>query len=280
VNDKAAVVGADGAWVAVVDLPEGEQRIHVAAKDAAEHIAEAELSITVRDQGMVAAPPEASSEMLSSDLSKAGTVMGRVTFEGTPPERLKVHITEPVCKPMHPDDNPLLSEDVVVGAGGALKNVVVRITKGLEGKRFPATAAGATIDQLGCQYVPHVLAMMPGTITVQNGDDTLHNVHSQSTLNKAFNKGQSGKGKKDTFSLKRAEVVKLTCDVHGWMNAYVVVCDNPCFAVSGDDGAFSFRAPPGTYTIEAWHEKLGTHTAEITVPEGGTVSQDFAFRYR
>jgi len=211
------------------------------------------------------------------DMSKAGTVSGKITFEGTPPDRTKIQITEAVCKPMHPEDKPLLAEDVVVGAGGGLKNVVVKIVKGLEGKKFAASAAGATVDQTGCQYVPHVVAMMPGDITVQNSDDTLHNVHSQSQVNKAFNKGQSGKGKKDSFPLKRPETVKLTCDVHGWMNAYVVVHDNPCIAVSGDDGSFSFKAPAGKYTVEAWHEKLGTKTAEITVADNGTVTQDFKF---
>ena len=101
-------------------------------------------------------------------------------------------------------------------------------------------------------------------LEIINSDPTLHNIHALPKDNAEFNNGQPIQGMKMTHTFDKPEVmVPFKCDVHGWMNAYVGVVDNPYFAVTDKDGKFDLKnLPPGTYTIEAWHEKLGTHDAE------------------
>jgi hypothetical protein len=113
-----------------------------------------------------------------------------------------------------------------------------------------------------------------------NSDDTLHNVHGLAKANKEFNAGQPIQGMKMTHTFSTKEVmVPFKCDVHGWMNAWVGVLDHPYYAVTGADGTFSLKGlPPGTYTVEAWHEKLGTQIQMVTI--GGKESKDVAFTFR
>ena len=98
-------------------------------------------------------------------------------------------------------------------------------------------------------------------IEIINSDPTLHNIHAMPKANSEFNTGQPMQGMKTKHTFTAKEVmVPFKCDVHGWMNAYVGVLDHPYFAVTGEDGKFALKGlPPGTYTIEAWHEKLGAH---------------------
>jgi plastocyanin len=159
---------------------------------------------------------------------------------------------------------------VVVGAGGKLKNVVVRLAKGLSGS-FPTPSAEVVLDQHGCTYQPHVAVAQAGqTVTIKNSDQTLHNVHTYKGPATLFNQAQ-------VFGMppikKKApavgDVVKFKCDVHPWMTAYLLVTDSPFFAVTGADGSFSIPdVPPGTYTVEAWHERFGTKQATVTVTAG------------
>ena len=116
-------------------------------------------------------------------------------------------------------------------------------------------------------------------IEVHNSDPTLHNVHAFQGKKTVFNMGQPAKARPIVKSIAAdADVVKLKCDVHSWMVSYVVVAKSPFFAVSGEDGRFEIKnVPPGRYTIEAWHEKLGTKTAEVTVEEGKTAELPVAF---
>ena len=123
----------------------------------------------------------------------------------------------------------------------------------------------AKIDQKDCRYHPHVFGMRVGQpLEIINSDPTLHNIHAMPKANKEFNTGQPIQGMKTTHTFDGKEVmVPFKCDVHGWMNAYVGVLDHPYFAVTGEDGKFELKTlPPGTYTIEAWHEKLGAQHPE------------------
>jgi hypothetical protein len=117
-------------------------------------------------------------------------------------------------------------------------------------------------------------------LEIVNSDPTLHNIHAIPTGNQEFNTGQPIQGMKFTHTFTSPEVmVPFKCDVHGWMNAYAGVVAHPYFAVTGADGTFSLnKLPAGTYTVEAWHEKLGTQTQSITLGEKQT--SDIAFTFK
>jgi hypothetical protein len=137
------------------------------------------------------------------------------------------------------------------------------------------------IDQKACHYVPHVFGVRVGqTVEIVNSDPTLHNIHAMPKGNQEFNNGQPIQGMKMTHTFTAKEVmVPFKCDVHGWMNAYVGVMDNPYFAVTDANGKFEMKnLPPGTYTIEAWHEKLGTTTQSVTI--AAKESKDVTFTFK
>lgn len=207
-----------------------------------------------------------------------GSVSGSVAFDGDAPQRRTIKMAaDPKCDAANPDGR--LGEVFVVN-GGKLQNVFVYVKEGLGDKKFEAPKAPAVLDQNGCMYSPRVIGAMVGqTVEIRNSDETLHNVHSLATNTKQFNSAMPMKGMTIKKRYQAPEVMaKVKCDVHPWMAAYVGVVDHPFFAVSGEDGSFTISdLPAGTYTIEAWHEKLGTKTAEVTVTEGGSATADFAF---
>jgi plastocyanin len=172
-------------------------------------------------------------------------------------------------------------ETVMVGSGGALQNVFVYVKDGLGNLRFPVPARPIVLDQKGCHYVPHVLGVQVGqSVEILNSDNTLHNVHAVPKANQEFNMGQPLPGIKHTHQFSTREVmVPFKCDVHPWMQAWVGVLDHPYFAVTGADGSFSLQGlPPGTYTIEAWHESLGTQTQSVTIGEKESKDVQFSFK--
>ena len=203
----------------------------------------------------------------------AASVKGAVAFTGTAPAGKPVNMAaDPTCAAQH--KTPQMSEEVVVNSNNTLKNVFVYVKTGLEGKTFPVPAEPVSFDQSGCHYVPHVVGVMVGQpFQIINSDSTLHNVHSLSKESKQFNLGMPIKGMKIKKTFEKPEIMaKVKCDVHPWMNAYIGVLSHPFYAVSGEDGSFEIKdLPPGTYTLEAWQETLGTKTAEITVPESGEI---------
>ena len=183
--------------------------------------------------------------------------------------------SDPNCKP----DGAAATEQVVV-TDGALQNVFVYVKDGLGNLRFPVPATAVTLDQKGCRYTPHVLGIQVGQpLEVLNSDATLHNVHAVAETNREFNTGQPIQGMKHTHTFTTQEVmVPFKCDVHGWMTAFVGVLDHPFYAVTGSDGRFELKGlPPGTYTIEAWHETLGAQTQEVTIGEKETKDVPFSF---
>ena len=218
-----------------------------------------------------AAPP-------AFDPATAGSVMGMITLEGTPPAAETIRMnSDPACAELASDTE---TEYYVVGGSGGLGNVFVYVKEGLEGRSFPVPDEPAMIDQVGCRYTPHVFGMRVGqTLKIRNSDATLHNIHATPAANPEFNMGQPIQGMEFDRTFDAAEVmVPFKCDVHGWMNAYVGVLDHPYFAVTGDDGNFDIsELPPGDYVVEAWHEELGTQTQNVTVGEGGTAEVSFTF---
>jgi plastocyanin len=200
----------------------------------------------------------------------AGTIQGSVKLVGKAPEMAPLNMkADPFCakQPAAKDD------EVAVGAGGGLKNVVIRVAKGVASPP-PPPSAPAVMDQNGCRYRPRVLVVQAGqTVEIRNSDSTLHNVHTYKGTATLFNLAhiQGTAPYKKKFPTV-GDVVKFKCDVHPWMTGFVLVTDNPYHAVSGDDGSFSIpNVPPGKYTVEVWHERFGTQTKEVTVSDGKPV---------
>jgi len=228
-----------------------------------------------------AAAPRAESPASAPALQGA-TVTGRITFTGTKPVMPKIDMgEEPKCKAKY--QMPPTEQTVVVNPNGTLANVFVYVKSGLSPSyQAPAPSVSVTIDQDGCRYHPHVFGILVGqTLEIKNSDGILHNIKAKGTKNRPFNISQpTNMSSTRTFSTPEV-MVPLECNVHGWMHAWLGVLPHPFFGVSGDVGSFSIRGlPPGTYTIEAWHEKYGTQTATVTVTGSETKTADFAFAGR
>lgn len=205
-------------------------------------------------------------------------ISGTIKFEGTAPKPTKIMMdADPVCSKQHATE--VYTHEYLVDANSMLGNVFVHI-KNYSGPRPAASQDTVIFDQKGCEYFPHVFGMRTGQpLAILNSDPTLHNVHAVPTVNSQFNLAMPKQGMRVTKTFSKSEVmVKIKCDVHSWMGAYVGVVDHPYFAVSGPDGSFSIGAlPAGTYEIEAWHEKLGTMTQTVTVGDNATGTANFTF---
>jgi len=210
----------------------------------------------------------------------ASSISGTITFDGKAPALKPLTMdADPVCAKKH--SGPVPSEMLVLGNGGTMGNVMVWVSKGLPaGKTYPAPTAPAVLDQNGCQYKPHVTGLMVGqAYKILNSDGILHNIHTLPKINAGFNKPMPATLKETTTKFDKPEAIfNIKCDVHPWMQAYVGVFTNPFFSVTGTDGKFTISGlDPGTYEITAWHERLGTKTATVTVAATGTKTQDFKF---
>ena len=208
-----------------------------------------------------------------------GSIAGTVSFTGSPPANPTIDMSEEEACAKQYTGQP--TDSVVVVHDGKLQDVVVYVKSGLPaGQKWAVPAQAVVVDQKGCQYHPKNLAMMAGQkFEIRNSDAVLHNIKAVPTANRGFNISQPQAGMTTTRTFNTAEVmVPLQCNVHGWMQAHVGVMSNPFFATSAGDGTFSIKnLPPGTYTIEAWHEKLGTQTTTVTVGAGETKTADFNF---
>ena len=163
---------------------------------------------------------------------------------------------EPVCHKVH-GGKPVANEMLVLGSGNTMGNIMVWVSKGLPaGKTYPAPKTPVTLDQKGCQYIPHVTGIMVGQpYRILNSDGILHNIHTLPKINPAFNRGQPATVKEMTTSFPKPEaMLQVKCDVHPWMSAYIGVFTHPFFSVTSTDGKFTSRAstrgptrsPPGT----------------------------------
>ncbi len=227
------------------------------------------------DSGGTTAPDAAA----STDSASASGVTGSVSFEGTPPERPVIDTEgDPKCSIMH-KDSPVLSEKIVVGADGGLANVFVIVENPPEGD-YAAPETPVILDQVGCMYTPHVSGIQVGqTLQIRNSDDTTHNVRAVARKNRPFNLGQPpGSNPREKTFKKAEDRIRLKCDIHRWMTAYIFSVEHPFFAVTDESGAFTIAGlPAGEYTVKAWHEELGEKTGTLTVDESGNGEVDFSF---
>lgn len=232
------------------------------------------MSIVVGLLGAVAVPAMA---------QDAGTIKGKALFKGDK-EKFKRSVLDttkdPNCKKMA---EKIGSEDVVLNTKidpVTVRNVLVHLTD-VPAKKYDVPKTPAVIDQQGCQYKPHMLAMMEGQeLQIKNSDDTNHNIHFLPKKNEEINKTQPKKDMVDTVKLVAEEPFKVKCDVHPWMGAHIAVFNHPFFAVTGEDGTFEIKnVPPGKYKLEAWHENpaFGKLTMEVEVGSGATVEKDFTY---
>jgi plastocyanin len=209
----------------------------------------------------------------------SATVSGTISYAGTVPSLRPVTMdADPQCAGKH--QGPVPNQVLWLGDGNTMGNVFVKVKSGLAEKQWPAPAEPAVIDQEGCLYHPHVVGMLAGqSLVFLNSDELLHNVHGLPEENRDFNLGMPATVTRSNVTLERPEpVFPVKCDIHPWMQAYVAVMSHPYFDVTGEDGRFEIRnLPAGTYEIEAWHERLGTQTATVTVEDGGSATSDLTF---
>ncbi len=231
-----------------------------------------------------APPPSAGAVKGGLPIPTGGAkIVGTVKFEGNLPNLKEIDMAdEPVCSTHWSDQGTApVSEALVLGPNNVLANVFLSITGGLSGGPYAPSPVPVTIDQKGCKYSPHVFALMKGqNIVFTNSDGVLHNVHALPKQNREFNLAMPGKMKvSKPRSFKKTEgMFRIKCDKHPWMGSYAAVLEHPYFAVTGEDGTFEIAGlGAGTYEVEAWHEKMGTRTASVTVAADGTQTVDFAF---
>ena len=213
------------------------------------------------------------------DEATAGTISGRVLFTGAAPAMPEIDFSSnQQCERQH--HKPWKAETVVVNANRTLRNVFVWIKDGLPRARWTPPAESAKLDQNGCVYEPHVLGLMTGQpLEILNNDPVNHNVHAESQVNAAWNESQPPRAEHKFKRFESEEVLfPVTCSVHPWMRSYIGVSSHPFFAVTGDDGSFTLKGvPPGTYTIEAVHEKYGRKEGRLTLAPNGTAVLDFTY---
>ncbi|MFA6235969.1 MAG: urate hydroxylase PuuD [Bacteriovorax sp.] len=208
--------------------------------------------------------------------SGSGSVSGTINFLGTPPKGKKLTLPGG-CN----SSGDVYSNEIIVN-NGKLQNVLIRITKGLEGKTFTDVPKDAALlDQKNCQYSPRVLAVRVGQkVDFKNSDPIFHNIRSVTQSNKNFNIPMPKKDQRITMVFDKPEIfLQSKCSVHPWMGAYIAVMDHPYFSVSDKKGEFKImNLPPGKYTLEAWHEVFGTQTVELEIQDGHDQKTDFLFK--
>lgn len=211
----------------------------------------------------------------------SGDVEGKITFDGKAPKMKPLRMNaDPVCV-ANSDIKPR-KEWLVLDENNGVKNVLVFIKESKSGSfadNYDSPKEAAVIDQNGCVYVPHVLGVMVGQqLDILNSDGTLHNIHALPKVNKEFNKAMPRSKKQMSVTFDKVEApFKIKCDVHPWMGAFIGVFEHPYFAVTDDSGSYTISGlAPGKYVVEAWHEKLGSKTADLTVDDSGA-TQNFTF---
>ncbi len=213
----------------------------------------------------------------------SGIIKGKAIFKGNAGNFKRKRINtgkDPNCKKAKPKG--IGTDTIIINKKTTpmtLRNVMVYVKEGLGDRKFEAPTTPFILDQVGCQYVPHVIAIMDGQpLRVRNSDPTNHNIHLLPRINAEMNFSQPKQGMKRDLTLVKEGVFKAKCDVHPWMGCFIKVFDHPFHAVTDKTGTFEITGlPPGKYVVEAWHEKFGIQTMTIEVASGDTKEADFTF---
>jgi plastocyanin len=197
-------------------------------------------------------------------VSDGGTIVGEVKYAGDPPPPEKIDVTKDanIC-----GADPKVSPTLVVGANKGIKDVVASLPSIQKGKALGKPDKPPVLDQKSCEYHPYAqIIPVNTTLEITNSDDVLHNIKTKGGSKTSFNMAQPKFKRKLTYDFKNPEIVQVECNVHGWMNAIIVVEDNPYDALTDANGSFKITdVPPGKYTVKVWHSKLGEQTKEVTV---------------
>ncbi len=224
--------------------------------------------------------PVAKPDYFKVDASTAGSVHGKIQFRGKKPARKKIDVSEdPMCAKMHAAG--LFDESLVVNPNGTLANVFIYVKSGLEGKTFEPPKEPVVLDQKGCGFSPRVIGIQTGQpLNVSNSDPVTHNIHPMAQINRAWNQSQDpGTEPLKRRFVQREVMIKVKCNIHSWMRAWIGAVEHPYFAVTGANGAFELPdLPPGDYTIEAWHEVYGVQEQKITVKASSKEEIAFTFK--
>lgn len=214
------------------------------------------------------------------DPATAGSISGAIRYSGPRPAQKKIDMSEdPACVAAH--QGKAVDESLVVSPKGALANSFIYVKAGLEGKRFETPTTPVTIDQRGCWFRPRVFGIQTSqTLQVVNSDPVTHNIHPMAQINREWNHSQ---GAGDTPLARRfikpEVMIRVKCNIHSWMRAYIGVVDNPYFAVSKDDGSYTIaNLPPGTYTLGIWQENLGAREQQVTVVPHANTTANITFK--
>ena len=211
-------------------------------------------------------------------VANAGSITGTIHFTGKLPARVKIDMSmDPACSMLAPEND---AEQYIV-ANGKLANVYLYIKAGAPPSKAPANTAPVVLDQKGCRYTPHVIALQQGgSVEFRNSDPTMHNIHTMPATGEAsIDVSQGPMGTAQTRQFQQPEtMLPVRCNNHPWMNAFINVSATPFFAVSAADGTFTITGlPPGNYTLAAVHEKLGEQDIQVTVPPSATAKADFTY---
>jgi plastocyanin len=211
----------------------------------------------------------------------SGSIVGTIVFEGQAPKMPPIQMAaNPECETVHTE--PVLRQMLVLDDEQHIANILVSVVAGLpEGVEYPVPEEPVVMSQEGCMYTPRVFGIRAGQeLTFTNPDKFLHNVHALPKVNSEFNRSMNSQRTEITTAFKKPEpVFDIKCDVHSWMQSFCTVFNHPFFAVTAPDGTFTIEGlPAGEYEIEAWHERLPTQRATVTVEASGKTVADFMFK--
>jgi plastocyanin len=227
-----------------------------------------------------AAKPPAAPTYFKVDPSTAAVLTGKVRYTGPRPARKRIDMSgDPACVEAH--HGRAYDESMVENPNRTLANVFVYIKSGLEGKTFETPTTPITIDQQGCWFRPRVLGIQTGqTLRVTNSDPVTHNIHPLAETNREWNHSQGQGDPPIARRFTKPEVmIRVKCNIHSWMHAFIGVLDHPYFAVTGADGSFEIHnVPPGDYVLAAWQEELGAQEQKISVAPSRQVETNFTFK--
>ncbi|MBV8477245.1 MAG: hypothetical protein JO266_02000 [Acidobacteria bacterium] len=219
-----------------------------------------------------------SGALATAGSSKLGLIRGEVHFDGPALKPTRINMAaDPSCGA---HSGAIFTDDFVMAPDGKLANVLVFISDGLGSEQFTTPAEPVVMQQKGCMYKPRVVALQTNQkLRIMNSDSTLHNIHPTPQNNREWNKAQPG-GSSIEDSFAREEIaIPVKCNVHPWMKSYISVFKHPYFSVTLKDGKFELpNLPPGQYTLEAWHERLGTIKQKISVSSGEVTTVDLTFK--
>ena len=236
----------------------------------------AALAVCIAGAGISRAGSPAGAPLPSAS---GAVVKGVVKIQGAVPKPMPIDMSaDPKCVQAHPGG--AMTNDVMADSSGGLQDVIVYVSQGLGDAKFEPPTESAVIEQKGCMYKPHVVAVRANQeLKVVNSDPTTHNIHPSPNNNRELNQTQPP-GVPFSMTFAREEIaIPVKCNIHPWMRSSIAVFKHPFFAVTGKDGSFEIgNLPPGSYTITAWHEKLGTSLQKITVGESETKTVEFVFK--